>query len=908
MKKGFLFVLMASVIGTAFGLDKARIPKIQPKNTNEQNCLKVYEVDREEFQIGNRLCTTIEYMIENTSSKILEGEFEFPLEENEKVTGYDLDIDGTYRHAVAIEKEKARQVFEDVVRRGVDPGLVEMTAGNNFKTRVYPINAKGVRHLKITIDREIEDKNASGQVYTQTVGKKSYFYIYQDLGDLGLEKPVNNKAIDIVQILFDVSSSAKNRDIKKEIAFLEMYCSQFNPSKILIIPFADTAKAPYLASDFGKAKEFLENYSKMNGFDGATSFKFDEKIMMGDQILLFSDGIENWQKDSGRTKSFAGKVVNSICSSEYADYGNLKKIAAENGGVFLNLRKMDVAQAIDRLINPSPRILEIKSDGEKLTDLYPLAGEEVGTGVSIAGIVSKKSGKVSLSIGYSKENAKVYEYDVSIVEGCGGIESEKTASFWAEKKIDALSANYQKNKNEIIELAKEFTIVTQDTSLVVLENVSDYVRYGITPPAELRKEYDRLVSNQFAPAVKTEKTGVPDYVYRNFEIYKKWWNTKPGEFKKPDEKKPRRPSVYVRNDSAAVENEVEIFEDSMMMESMESSPVLRDNESRMAVASPIAEKDRIEEFEPYAGGTQASVVLKPWSSGEEYLEVLAKTEDKKMYGKYLELKAEFHSSPAFYIECADYFMEQDQKSCAMRILSNLAEINLENSDVLRALGNKLYEWKEYDLAIQILKDLSQKFPEIPLLKRDLALAYQGDGKMQEAIETLWSVVNSEVDGRYMEIQNICLNDMNSIIEEEMHQKHVVDFSGIDRKLVYNMWVDLRIVLTWNTDNCDVDLWVTDPDGEKCYYGNKLTNNGGRISRDFTQGYGPEEFCIKNAPKGKYKIQAHYYGNHQQKQLQPVVVQAEVYTNFGRPDQEKQVLTLQLNDVKQEFLIGEVEVK
>ena len=144
--------------------------------------------------------------------------------------------------------------------------------------------------------------------------------------------------------------------------------------------------------------------------------------------------------------------------------------------------------------------------------------------------------------------------------------------------------------------------------------------------------------------------------------------------------------------------------------------------------------------------------------------------------------------------------------------------------------------------------------------------------------------------------------LNAIIAAERY----IDTSRIDRRLLQNFPVDIRVVLTWNTDDCDIDLWVTDPDGEKCFYGNKLTQNGGRISRDFTQGYGPEEFCIKQAVKGKYKIEANYYGTHSQKILQPVVVQAEVYTNFGTPYQKKEVLTLQLDTIKGSFTVGEIK--
>ena len=185
--------------------------------------------------------------------------------------------------------------------------------------------------------------------------------------------------------------------------------------------------------------------------------------------------------------------------------------------------------------------------------------------------------------------------------------------------------------------------------------------------------------------------------------------------------------------------------------------------------------------------------------------------------------------------------------------------------------------------------------------RDLALAYYHAGYAQKAVDTLYSIVTKTWDSRFDEIQQIALNDMNAIIATEKY----IDTSRIDRRLLQNFPVDIRVVLTWNTDDCDIDLWVTDPDGEKCFYGNKLTQNGGRISRDFTRGYGPEEFCIKEAVKGKYKIEANYYGTTSQKILQPVVVQAEVYTNFGTRLQKKEVLTLQLEKVKGSFKIGDI---
>ncbi len=44
-----------------------------------------------------------------------------------------------------------------------------------------------------------------------------------------------------------------------------------------------------------------------------------------------------------------------------------------------------------------------------------------------------------------------------------------------------------------------------------------------------------------------------------------------------------------------------------------------------------------------------------------------------------------------------------------------------------------------------------------------------------------------------------------------------------------MPMDVRVVLNWNKSDTDMDLWVTDPNQETCYYSHKQTLIGGRIS-------------------------------------------------------------------------------
>ena len=74
---------------------------------------------------------------------------------------------------------------------------------------------------------------------------------------------------------------------------------------------------------------------------------------------------------------------------------------------------------------------------------------------------------------------------------------------------------------------------------------------------------------------------------------------------------------------------------------------------------------------------------------------------------------------------------------------------------------------------------------------------------------------------------------------------------------------MRVVLAWDADNTDVDLHVIDPNGEEVYYGRDLSYQGGAITRDATGGYGPEEFALRVAKPGKYRVEANFFGHRQQ---------------------------------------------
>ncbi len=894
------FLLPALFFGVDFSTEVQKASEQASKNG-----LRVYEISRKTQDLGASRFITAEFLFENTTERTLESEFEFPLSDGEAVVGYALDVNGKMRRGVVVEKDKGRKVFEEIVRRGVDPGLVEQTVGNNFKTRVYPITPHGVRHLEITVQKEIvgnEAKKSAGKIQTETIGKETFFHYYNEIPEF--EHTREKSLPKSLVVWWDISSSAKDRDIKAEISLLVRYVKKAAATRVTVVPFCNELHEAHVFGAGGNDIAALESFLLSQQYDGATFISYDFSSFGGDEVLVFSDGIENWFSPTTKNAQKQNAVsVNVISSSRSADFSRLKEIAQAGNGSFINVTELGEDSALSMLEKESFGIGTIDFDAKAIRDVCVSVNPY---GLSISGVLLRKTGSLKIPVYVGAKTVRTIEIDVSSVNS---EDLPFVSLLWAQKKIDSLSSRFDENRTEIIALAKKFGVVTKGTSLIVLENVSDYVKYEIEPPEELRSEYDRLISRQ-SGAKNTRVSGIPLAVYRKFEEFREWWKKTPFDWEKTKKEKEAasrreelRGRVVQESNEMAMEAQSPMLMESVSVDAaMEAVPLARTAAAAPRMAGGSAKSAGSTNANSAESENRAKISLRAWDSASPYLAALKKSPSEKMYAEYIALKAEWGASPAFYMEVSDYFLEEGFEWESRRILSNLSELNLENTDVLRALGYKLFERGEYYFAMCVFEKLTSLRTEIPQFHRDLAFAAFYSGNAQKSVDHLWHIASQSWDARYEEIQQTALNDMNSMIARSSG----VDTSKIDKKLMENFDCDIRVVLTWNTDDCDIDLWVTDPLGEKCFYGHKLTAQGGRMSRDFTQGYGPEEFALRNAEKGVYKIEANYFGTRKQSVLQPVTVQAEVYTNFGRPNEKREVLTLQLKDVRGTFLVGEVE--
>ncbi len=129
--------------------------------------------------------TVIEESFVNHTDARLEGVFYFPLPQDASISGFGMWIGDNLVEADVVEKQRAREIYETILREYKDPGLLEWAGGNIFKARVFPIFAHAEKRIKIT--------------YTQVlplVGNR-YQYSYALQSELLQQHPLRELAIDI---------------------------------------------------------------------------------------------------------------------------------------------------------------------------------------------------------------------------------------------------------------------------------------------------------------------------------------------------------------------------------------------------------------------------------------------------------------------------------------------------------------------------------------------------------------------------------------------------------------------------------------------------------------------------------------------------------------------------------------
>jgi len=117
--------------------------------------------------------TTIEQEFYNPNPRQLEGTFLFPVPKGAVLNKFSMEINGKPAQAELLSAEKARGLFEEIVRKLKDPALLEYAGHDLYKVRIFPIEPNSKKRVTLAYAQVL--KSDSGLVgFTLPLGGEKY--------------------------------------------------------------------------------------------------------------------------------------------------------------------------------------------------------------------------------------------------------------------------------------------------------------------------------------------------------------------------------------------------------------------------------------------------------------------------------------------------------------------------------------------------------------------------------------------------------------------------------------------------------------------------------------------------------------------------------------------------------------
>jgi Ca-activated chloride channel family protein len=757
------------------------VPRLHVDTRGDEQPVALTELHVSVEISGALAITTWQLVFENPNHRPLAGQLEFPLLAGQTIVRFAMDVDGALREAVPVPKDKGRQVFEDVVRRQVDPALLERSEGDSYRARIYPlvhgqpkrvvlayqealVDHDGAPHYRLALDLPtlrsfslrlaVRDRQSSPRVTADTLGLRLPAWpeghvlevtrenfaargqlelalaersrpavTTQRLGDLHYFRaeqaltPRTRPRLSprTLGIVWDASGSGSARDLPRELDLLGRYLRSIPGAfTVLLVRLRDTAEPaerfPIHGGDWSELRRALEHTL----FDGASALDAWRPDPEVDAWLLCSDGLFNYGADDHRPDS-GGAPIHTVVSSLRSDSARLRGIAGRSGGEHLDLLAHSPEEAAALLTVETERLLAISGDPHELAEVYPEAPAPLpGARMVLAGILRRSFATLVAYLGFADDPAGVRSITLDL--RADDEPGELAARAWAALKIASLEPEARANEAELARVGRDFGIVTHNTSLIILESADDYAKYDITPPPELRAAWEQLRANTRQSDERRASERLAN-VRRMYDEYLAWWarDFKPAPPAPPANRRAQQwrrrralqgaPPPPSPAPAPAAPPPPSPSRPRPPVPASAAPPSLAQPSPDMARADDLM----VREAEVGSSGGHgsdgsdrappgATIELQKWSPDAPYLDRLRDADDDEFLAHYHLERLRNARSTAFFLDVADVFFERDQPALGLRILSNLAEMELENPAVLRILGYRLLQADRPDLA------------------------------------------------------------------------------------------------------------------------------------------------------------------------------------------------------------------
>jgi Ca-activated chloride channel family protein len=119
----------------------------------------VIEYHRVSIDITDQVATTeVDQVFLNDTRHELEGIYIFPLPEEAAISEFAMYVEGERWEGEILPREEARAIYEEIVRRSLDPALLEYVGRDTFKASIFPIEPGDDRRVELAYTQILENE------------------------------------------------------------------------------------------------------------------------------------------------------------------------------------------------------------------------------------------------------------------------------------------------------------------------------------------------------------------------------------------------------------------------------------------------------------------------------------------------------------------------------------------------------------------------------------------------------------------------------------------------------------------------------------------------------------------------------------------------------------------------------
>jgi Ca-activated chloride channel family protein len=181
--------------------------------------------------------TTLEQEFRNPNPQRLEGTFLFPVPKGAQLDRFTLEIDGKSVDAELLEATKARQIYEDIVRRAKDPALLEYAGQDLFKVRLFPIEGNARKRITVRYTQLLaQDSGMIGYTLPLDTAK------YSSTPIKTLSVKIDLESTHPIQTLYSPTHNLEIRQEGTQRATVGLESSDLKPDTDLALYFGTQAR------------------------------------------------------------------------------------------------------------------------------------------------------------------------------------------------------------------------------------------------------------------------------------------------------------------------------------------------------------------------------------------------------------------------------------------------------------------------------------------------------------------------------------------------------------------------------------------------------------------------------------------------------------------------------------------